>query len=125
MRTVVAKKGERTCILRIISDSIPQRARFGARPLDGDGPVGGTVEVERWTFLRGTRTPETYALQPENRVQKGFWDTSFKIFVTPDRDAEIQFRTRHFSAGWLFLVLALVLLLGVAGGLWAYFAGGA
>lgn len=123
MKRISVKKGERTPILHIVSDSIPQSVLFGARPLEGDEPVGGTVEVERRTLL-GRRAPITYALQPENRIRKGFWDTGFKIFVTSDRDAEIEFRTRHFTANWLLLTLGTMLLLGLAAGLWAYYAGG-
>ncbi len=57
MKQIVARAGERTKILHIFSDSIPQQVRFAASPLLSGEPVGGTVE-QPFGSDEGTRLAE-------------------------------------------------------------------
>jgi hypothetical protein len=113
VKTFDIRAGERRRIVHMVSDSIPQQVRFRAEPLGG-GSVAGTVEVQgsRWLFRK---PPETTALQPQNVVAKGFWDTLFSVSVIPERDVRITMESRHFGSRLLLIVLAAVVVLGVAG----------
>ncbi len=96
--------GERKRVLWLFSSSIPGQPRFKANPVEGE-ELTGEVEV-----LRGQST-EALPLSSQNIFDKGFGDTNYQIFVTPDQDCEVEFETRHFRAEILFVVLAVVVLL--------------
>lgn len=118
MKQVVARAGERTKILHIFSDSVPQQVRFAAAPLVEGEPVGGTVEVVRWHWF--VRAPaETLPLRAEQAFDKGFADMDYAIYVTSDSDVRILFRSRHFERSTLVAVLAVVAALGVFGAIFA------
>lgn len=91
MKDVVVQRGERRRVLRRFSSSIPGTFSFDVEPLSGSGEVSGTVEVagSRWLF---PKPPLVLELRPTMTVQKGFWDTLFSIFVTPDQDVRVIFR---------------------------------
>ena len=87
---------------------MPQDVRFTAEPAD----AGGEVEVisSRWLFRKqAVRHP----LRGSNSFAKGFGDTNYEIYVTPEQDVTIAFETRHFSAKALYRVLGAVIALGV------------
>lgn len=112
MKSIAARAGERTKVLHIFSDSIPQTVRFTATPAG----AGGTVEVvrRRW-FVR--RPPEVHPLRAEQAFDKGFADVDYTIHVTPDRDVTIAFQSRHFERKALFWVLGGVIVLAVVAAL--------
>lgn len=116
MREIVCPKHERTRILHILSDSIPQAVRFTAVPVQGDGGPAGCIEVERSMLLIAGRKEE-HQLQSENALRKGMFDTAYAVFVTPDEDTRIVFQSRHFTKRWLIWALAIALAAGVAAGL--------
>jgi hypothetical protein len=121
MKQIVARAGERTKILHIFSDSIPQKVRFVAKPLVAGEPVGGTVEVVRWHWF--ARAPiETFPLRTEQAFDKRFADIDYAIFVTPESDVRIAFQSRHFERTTLFVILGVVVILGVLGALLSLFA---
>lgn len=113
MAEILIRAKERQRILHLVSDSIPQRVRFEATAL-GAGHVSGRVEVvgSRWLF---PKPPALHPLQPENVIHKGFFDTLFSVYVTPDQDTRITMRSQHFTSRMLFWVLLAVLMAGIAG----------
>jgi hypothetical protein len=118
MKQIVARAGERTKILHIFSDSIPQQVRFAASPLVEGEPLGGTVEVVRshW-FIKAP--PEVSRLRAEQAFDKRFADVDYAIYVTPESDVRIAFQSRHFERRTLFAILGVVLALGVFGALFS------
>ena len=107
------KAGERVRVLWLFSDSIPATVRFTAKA-DGQGPLGGTVEMHRQRWFQWHRS--THELRARNAFDKGFADGDYRIFVTPDQDCTITFETRHFRAETFFWVLAAILILGLIAG---------
>lgn len=122
MREVMCRAGERTRVLHLFSDSVPQSVRFTACSLEGDGTVSGTVEIVRSVLPVGGRVAAV-PLAPENAFRKSMFDTRYSVYVTPSTDTRIVFRTRHFSANMFWLALGGVLIAGLAGGIVAYVAG--
>jgi hypothetical protein len=59
--------------------------------LSGSGEVSGIVEASgsRWLF---SKAPVVLQLGPRMVVDKGFWDTRYSVFVTPDQDVRVVFR---------------------------------
>ena len=113
MKEMAIKAGERHRILHLFSDSIPQQVRFSAALADGGAPVSGDVEVagSRWLFGK----PAVHQpLTAENVVHKGWLDTNFSIYVTPDQDTRVTLHTRHFTSRMLVWVLAAVVVLAAA-----------
>ena len=112
-REISIRQGERVRIIRLLFDSIPQIVRFAAEPTDGQGAVGGTVEVagSKWLF---SKPVATRPLAAENAVEKGFWDTFYSIYVTPDRDVTIRFESKHFHIKYLVYALIGVVVLAAA-----------
>jgi hypothetical protein len=88
VKEIVAPAGERTRIIHRFSSSLSQTFAFDVEPVSGEGPVSGTVEVagSRWLF---SKPPVTLDLQPTMSVEKGFWDTRYSVYVTPDRDVKV------------------------------------
>lgn len=76
----------RTRIYRRYGNSLPGRVAFD---VSSSAPVSGTVEVEGSLFGRNREPAD---LRATNVVDKGFWDSKFSIWVTPDNDATV---TRH------------------------------
>ena len=109
--------GTRTRVLWVFSSSIPGAPRFRAEPLQGS-ELTGSVEVVRKRLL-STETDQ-HPLRPQNVFAKGFWDSDYKIFVTPDQDCRVTFETRHFRAEVYFKILAAVLILGVLSAITAF-----
>jgi hypothetical protein len=91
MKTVEIQRGERRRIIRRFSSSIPRTFSFGVEALNGTGEVSGTVEVagSRWLF---SKPPVLLDLEPTMVVEKGFWDTLYSVYVTPDQDVRVVFR---------------------------------
>ena len=115
-KTFDLRAGERRCILWIFSSSIPGTVRFAAKTQDGDA-VSGSVELARRRWLDWHRTH--HPLYPHNVFDKGFSDTDYRIYVTPDQDCRVTFQTRHLRAEAYFVALAVLLGLGLAAGLGA------
>jgi hypothetical protein len=113
MKEIVVRKGERTRVLHLLFDSIPQQVKFTAAPASGEGPVRGSVEVvgSNWIFKK---PPLHHELAPEQRFDKGFWDSIYSIYVTADEDVTIRFETRHFSSRLLLWTLGTVIAVAVA-----------
>jgi len=91
MKTIEIRRGERRRIIRRFSSSISKTFYFDVSPLSGTGDVSGTVEVagSRWLF---SKPPVLLDLSPTMEVEKGFWDTLYSVFVTPDQDVRIVLR---------------------------------
>lgn len=109
----VIKGGVRRRVLLIVSSSIPGRVLFRAAPTDG-APPAGKVEVRRGLF--GNRVEE-HKLVYDNHLKKGFLDAVYSVHVTPERQTRITFKTRHFRAKYLLMVLGLVLVVAVVAAL--------
>lgn len=100
------KSGERKRVLWLLSDSIPSSPRFHARP-SSDGELSGTIEV-----VRPGKT-EVHPLEPDNTLSKGFWDFHYSIYVTPDQDCELEFKTSHFSGKILIIIILAILVVSL------------
>lgn len=91
MKVIEIQRGERCRIIRRLSSSIPRSFSFDVGPLSGLGEVSGTVEVagSRWLF---SKPPVLLDLVSTMTVEKGFWDTLYSVFVTPDQDVRVVLR---------------------------------
>jgi hypothetical protein len=91
MKEIEIRAGERRRIIRRFSSSIPRTFSFDVELLSGPGEVSGTVEVagSRWLF---SKEPLQLQLGPTMVVEKGFWDTLYSVFVTPDQDVRVVLR---------------------------------
>lgn len=111
-REIVAVGGERTRILHLFSDSLPQTIRFTARPADSDDPPAGTVEVSRRRWFV-PQPPSFWPLAQQQAFHKGFADVDYAIYVTPERDTTIAFQTHHLRSKHLVGILGGVVLLAI------------
>lgn len=108
-RPVIVRKGEKTKVLSTFSNSLDMSYTFTAEPVSKSDRVGGVVEVRgsNWLF---PKAPRQQALERENTVAKGIWDTFFSVYVQPDCDVTVT-RT-GFSLGRftkLSIVAALII----------------
>lgn len=114
MKVIEIKAGERRRIKRVRLSSIAMTYRFRAEPLEGNSEVSGTVEVKgsNWIF---PKPPVTVALEAENTVEKGTWDTFFTVTVVPDRDVRIVMEERSSKSAGLYAAIigGIVVLAGV------------
>jgi len=116
VKSQLVRGGERTRIIRKNFSSVPADITFEVAPVEGEGPVGGTVEVwgSSWVF---PRQPQIEPLLPRTTVAKRYWDTFFSVYVVPDRDVMVTSAgiTRPIYpfvvAGVLALVAAAVVVL--------------
>ncbi len=84
MKTFTIPAGERTRVIHRFSSSLTQTFTLHVEPAAPGGAVSGTVEVcgSRWLFAK---EPVTLPLTAETSVDKGFWDTRYSVYVTPDQ----------------------------------------
>jgi hypothetical protein len=118
VKQLIAKTGERTKILQIFSDNVPQQIRFTASPVAPGEPVAGKVEIVRRHWFAKVPT-ETFPLRAEQAFDKRFADVDYAIFVTPSSNVRIAFKSRHFERRTLFIILSVVVALGALGALFS------
>jgi hypothetical protein len=111
MRERVIPKGKRTRVLHMLFDSVPQSVRFTAAPTIPGASLDGVVEVAGSTWLF-RKKPVAHSLQASNELEKGFLDSRYAIYVTPEQDTVITFETKHFRARLLIITLLVVAALG-------------
>ena len=72
--------------------------------------MAGTIERVGSRWILG-RTHETVGLAAQNVVKKGYWDTFFEVFVTPDRAVTVSIARPRLAKRLLIgaLVLAVVI----------------
>ncbi len=105
--TIEVKAGERKRILHRLSNAMQATYRFAAEPAGG-GEHSGSVEVEgsRWIF----RKPAVIqALQSDNSVEKGMWDSRYSVYVIPDSDVTITMKNSGYPKLWLYILIAVVI----------------
>jgi len=123
--SIIVQPGQRTRLLHLVSDSVPQTIRFSAAGTNATGPEeaapSGEVIVTRRGFFG--RHEHRQPLSSENVFPKGMFDIVYSIHATVDQPTTITFQTRHFRSKWLLLALLLVLLSGIAAALPAMLAG--
>lgn len=109
MRRISIPAEQRTLVFRRRYSSLPQEIEFTAES-DG-GPVSGKVERIGSRWILG-RTQQTFALAAHNVVDKGYWDTFFEVFVTPDRAVTVTVPRARMVRRVLIgsLVLAVILI---------------
>ena len=96
MKDIEVRRGERRRIIHRFSSSLSQTFSFDVKPLVGSRPVSGTVEVKgsRWLFRKEAVVLE---LKSPMTVHKGFWDTLFSVFITPDQDVKVTLERPRLS----------------------------
>jgi len=100
-RTLAISAGARTRLFRRRFSSLPQTIKFDA------DESGGVVERVGSRWIMG-RTRSTSPLQLHNEVHKGYWDTFFDIYVTPDRPVRVTIDRPRLARRLLITSLALV-----------------
>jgi hypothetical protein len=82
------RAGERVRVIHRFSSSLAQTYTLLVEPTPPGGPVAGTVEVHgsRWLF---PKPAVTLPLTAETTVDKGYWDTRYSVYVTPDHDVTV------------------------------------
>jgi hypothetical protein len=105
--------GERSLIVRRRFSSIPLVFNIDIASVDGTPPTGTVERVgSRWIF---GRTRMLVPLGARNRVEKGFWDTFFDVYVIPDRPVQVTMgRTRTSNRFNLGVLAAIVLVIALA-----------
>ena len=66
MKAQTIKQRQRSRILHLVFDNLPQRVGFRAEPANGAGPV--EVVDSAWLFRR---PPVSHALAADNELEKG------------------------------------------------------
>lgn len=102
MRQITIPGGQRTLIYRRRFSSIPQDVTFTTT----GASVTGTVERVGSRWILG-RTHESVPLAARTTVRKGYWDTFFEIFVTPDREVTVMVAGARMARPLLIGGLAL------------------
>lgn len=108
MRSVAIKAGERKRILRKLQGSMGGIYAFTAIPSVAGETPSGLVEVKgsNWIFPKPVMSQ---ALEVENRVTRGTWDTFYSVYVTPDQDLTVQLENPAISKLTTYLVLSAVI----------------
>lgn len=106
MRQITIPAGQRTVVYRRRFSSIPQEVSFSA----SGSSVTGTVERVGSRWILG-RTNESFPLGTHNTVRKGYWDTFFEVFVTPDREVTVTVPRARMMRRLLITALALSVIL--------------
>ncbi|UWQ94558.1 hypothetical protein K3728_12655 [Rhodobacteraceae bacterium M385] len=112
MKTIQAKAGKSTKILSKFSNSSTRTYSFSASPVSGEDAPSGTVEVKGSNWIFPGR-PTFHPLKANNIVTKSMWNVSFKVFVIPEQDVNIE--TKFGKKKWPLLIAAVVIgIVGVA-----------
>lgn len=112
MKDLVVGAGERTRILHIVSDSIPQDVTFTVSLVGKNGPPSGTVEIVRSPWFLKKRS-ERHPMQARQTFRKGFADVDYAVYLTPAQDIRVTFQSRHLERRMLFWILGAVAALAV------------
>jgi hypothetical protein len=81
-REITIDPGQRALVFRRRFSSLPQTIQFNATP------AGGIVERIGSRWILG-RTRSVMPLQVHHELRKGYWDTFFEIYVTPDQAVRV------------------------------------
>jgi len=84
------RAGEKKAVVDRRSGSVPREYVLTVLAAAG-GAVTGSVEIQGSRWL-SRKEPVIVPLAAEVRVYKGFWDTLFRVHVTPDQDATVTVR---------------------------------
>jgi hypothetical protein len=106
-RTITISAGERTRIFRRRFSSLPQTVQFDAVP------AGGKVERIGWRWILGRNRSAT-PLESRNVVTKGYWDTFFEIYVTPEHDTVVTIARPRLARRLLIGTLAIAVIAAAA-----------
>jgi len=115
MKIIEVKAGERKRIIRLISNSMQAKYNFVAEPIAPGQFLSGRVEVHgsRWLFPKPVKMQE---LVTDNTVDKGMWDTVYRVYVVPDCDVKIMFIDSRLRKIGVYLAITIMLIaLGAIG----------
>ncbi len=109
MKKIEIKSGEKKCIINRFSNGLQTTYNFSAEPAKAGDKLCGIVEVRgsNWIF---PKPPVVLDLAPDNAVEKGMWDTFFKVYVVPGTDVRISLKASQYRRGWIYLVIVLIIL---------------
>lgn len=114
MKTVKIKAGERKKIISKFSDSLARSYHFSAQSAD-DAALSGRIEVQGSQWLL-PKNPVFLDLTSNNQVDKGAWDTIYKVYVIPDIDVEISLQGAAPRKWWFYflaLSIATIIAMGI------------
>jgi hypothetical protein len=109
-RVTTIDAGRRVRVARRRFNSVPSEFEFTVDPVRLGDRVSGTVERVGSRWILG-RTVDRFPLEPVVRIHKGFWDTLFDVYVTPDVDVNVTahratLRSRVLVIGLVAIVIA-------------------
>jgi len=105
MDNVMAPKGQRTRIVKLVASTVPCEFQFSARKIDGEA-ARGEVEVVTRRLFRARR--EIYELEGQNLYEKLDPCVSYEITVTPEDDTLLMFEATHITARHLYKFVGLI-----------------
>jgi hypothetical protein len=109
-RSITIDAGQRVRVIRRRFNSVPSLFEFAADAARPGETVSGIVERVGSRWILG-RTVDRFPLEPVVRIHKGFWDTLFDVYVTPDVDVNVTahratLRSRVLVIGLVAIVIA-------------------
>jgi len=108
MKTIVIKARERKRIIHRFSNSVAAIYSFSTEAVRTGEPVSGDVEIKgsRWLF---PKPPVIQALNHQNSVEKGMWDTFYSVYVVPDNDVKVTLNSADHKHLWVYMAMAFVI----------------
>jgi hypothetical protein len=116
--SITIDAGQRVRVIRRRFNSVPSLFEFAVDAARPGETVSGIVERvgSRWIL---SRTRDTLPLEPVVGIHKGFWDTLFDVYVTPNVDVVVtaphaSLRSRVLVIGVVAIVMIAVVMIALS-----------
>ena len=109
MEETTIKAGEKTRIIRKVSNSMATKYQFSVKPVVSGQTVSGKVEIAGSSWL-ANKKPVMQALRSDNEVSKGMWDTFYSVYVIPDQDVVVSLSSSQLNSKMIYLVLVIAII---------------
>ncbi len=109
MKTINIKAGEKTRIIRKVSNAMAVNYSFSVQPATAGEKIAGEIEISgsSWIF---PKAPVRQKLSADNVVTKGMWDTFYSVYVTPKHDVTVSLEGGSFNSRFFYLIAGIVIL---------------
>ena len=104
------KAGERTRVIQRFSNSIPATFLLRAKTLDESQTLSGLIEIETSALLFDKKTSQL-TLKAEQSLNKGYWDSFYSVFITPDYDIELSLSGAPLRAIHPLFIITLIIVI--------------